>query len=62
MVRTKALNGIVSDDSGKPLPGVTVIVKDTSNGTTTDFDGKFNLTATTGDSIVLSYVGLKRKK
>ena len=60
--QNKSIEGIVSDNSGNPLPGVTVIVKDTSNGTTTDFDGKFNLTATTGDSIVLSYVGFKTKE
>ena len=60
--QNKSIEGIVSDNSGNPLPGVTVIIKDTSNGTTTDFDGKFNLTATTGDSIVLSYVGFKTKE
>lgn len=60
--QNKSIEGVVSDNSGNPLPGVTVIVKDTSNGTTTDFDGKFNLTATTGDSIVLSYVGFKTKE
>ena len=60
--QNKSIEGVVSDNSGNPLPGVTVIIKDTSNGTTTDFDGKFNLTATTGDSIVLSYVGFKTKE
>ncbi|TDN95082.1 TonB-linked SusC/RagA family outer membrane protein [Salegentibacter sp. 24] len=37
------ITGVVSDDSGLPLPGATVLVKNTSNGTTTDMDGNFSL-------------------
>ena len=36
----KTVTGVVTDNSGLPLPGVTIIVKGTSNGTQTDFDGK----------------------
>ncbi len=53
----KTVSGTVSDETG-PLPGVNVIVKGTSNGTQTDFDGKFSLKATTGDVLVFSYVGM----
>ena len=53
----KTISGTVSDETG-PLPGVNVIVKGTSNGTQTDFDGKFTLRATAGDLIVFSYVGM----
>jgi len=53
----KTISGTVSDETG-PLPGVNVIVKGTSNGTQTDFDGKFTLRATAGDVIVFSYVGM----
>lgn len=39
------LSGTITDaDSGMPLPGATVLVKGTTNGTTTDFDGIFQLT------------------
>ena len=48
--QNKSIEGIVSDNSGNPLPGVTLIIKGTNNGTSTDFDGNFNLTATTGDN------------
>ncbi|WP_159018539.1 TonB-dependent receptor [Algibacter sp. L3A6] len=50
------ISGTVKDDSGA-LPGVSVIVKGTSTGTTTDFDGKYSVKAKTGDVLVFSYVG-----
>ncbi|WP_298264357.1 TonB-dependent receptor [uncultured Lutibacter sp.] len=53
----KTISGTVSDETG-PLPGVNVIVKGTTNGTQTDFDGKFTLKASVGDVIVFSYVGM----
>jgi len=58
----KNIEGIVSDNSGIPLPGVTVIKKGTNFGTSTDFDGNFNLTANKGEIIVFSYVGFKTKE
>ena len=53
----KTLTGIVSDEGG-PLPGVNVLVKGTSNGTQTDFDGNYTINANLGDILVFSYVGL----
>ena len=47
----------ISDGDNLPLPGVNVLVKGTSNGTTTDFDGKYSISAKTGDILVYSYVG-----
>ena len=44
----KTISGIVSDESGLPLPGATVLVKGTTNGTSTDFDGKYSITANQG--------------
>ena len=43
---------VVDDDSNQPLPGVNVIIKNTSKGTTTDFDGLFELKTVIGDTIV----------
>jgi len=54
----KTVSGTVTDGSG-PLPGVTVIVKGTNNGTQTDFDGKFTILASTGDVLTFSYMGMK---
>ena len=53
----KTITGTVSDDSGLPLPGATVIVSGTSNGTTTDFDGNYSIQASEGQSLEFSYVG-----
>ena len=53
----KTISGTVSDESG-PLPGVNVIVKGTVNGTQTDFDGNYIISASIGDIIVFSYVGM----
>src|SRR5690606_7602467 len=51
------VNGTVTDSNGIPLLGVNVIEKGTSNGTTTDFDGNFELKIEGSTTIVLSYVG-----
>lgn len=53
------ISGIVTDSAGLPLPGVNVIEKKTSNGTQTDFDGKFTIEATLGNTLVFSYVGFE---
>ena len=53
---------VVDDDSNQPLPGVNVIIKNTSKGTTTDFDGFFELKTVVGDTIVFSYIGMKDKE
>ena len=55
----KAISGTVSDNSGLPLPGVNIIVKGTTNGTQTDFDGNYNINASVGDVLTFTYVGLK---
>ena len=52
----KEISGNVSDSSGH-LPGVNVIIKGTSNGTQTDFDGNYSITGDIGDVISFSYVG-----
>jgi Ca-activated chloride channel homolog len=53
----KTITGTVSDDSGS-LPGATVIVKGTKNGTQTDINGKYAIKAKVGDYLVFSYVGM----
>lgn len=52
------VKGTITDQSaGFPLPGVNVIIKDTSTGTTTDIDGNYTLRVRNGETIVYSYVG-----
>jgi iron complex outermembrane receptor protein len=55
------VSGVVTDDSNATLPGTTVLVKGTAKGTTTDADGKFTITAKTGDVLQFSFVGLETK-
>ncbi|WP_242202087.1 SusC/RagA family TonB-linked outer membrane protein [Aestuariivivens insulae] len=56
--QTKSITGIVvSSGDNLPLAGATVLVKGTSTGTTTDFDGNYAINANTGDVLVFSYVG-----
>ncbi|MCQ0110462.1 SusC/RagA family TonB-linked outer membrane protein [Zhouia amylolytica] len=54
----KTITGTVTGASdGVPLPGVTVMVKGTSTGTSTDFDGNYSLSAPSDGVLVFSYVG-----
>ena len=53
----KTVTGVITDQDGLPLPGANVVVKGTSNGTQTDFDGNYSINASTGDILVFSYVG-----
>ncbi len=54
------ITGTVLDDEGAPLPGASVVVKGTTTGSTTDFDGKFSINAEVGDTLVVSYIGFER--
>lgn len=58
----KTISGTVSDDSGLPLPGATVLVKGTSSGTSTDFDGNYAIKTNQGATLVFSFVGYATKE
>lgn len=51
------VSGTVLDADNTPLPGANVMVKGTTNGTTTDFDGNFVINAEKDDELVISYIG-----
>lgn len=51
------VTGVVKDNMGEAVIGANVVVKGTTNGTITDFDGNFTLTANKGDIIVISFIG-----
>ena len=55
----KAVSGIVKDDTGNPLIGVTVTVPGTTKGTTTDANGTYTINADNSESLNFSYVGYK---
>ncbi|MGK4566121.1 carboxypeptidase-like regulatory domain-containing protein [Flavobacterium sp. 3HN19-14] len=51
---------VVEKTTGQPLPGVNVTIQGTTNGTSTDFDGKYSLSnVKNGSVIVFSYIGYK---
>ena len=57
------ITGTVVDDTNQPLPGASVVVKGTTNGTSTDFDGKFTLSAKVNSgSVVVSFIGFKSRE
>ncbi|WP_250432965.1 SusC/RagA family TonB-linked outer membrane protein [Hanstruepera flava] len=53
----KTISGTISDENGLPLPGVNIIVKGTTTGTQTDFDGNYTIGANTGDVLSYSFLG-----
>lgn len=55
----KTISGIVTDQSGIPLPGVNILIQNTTQGTQTDFDGNYTLQADVGQTVLFSYLGFK---
>ncbi len=58
----KTISGNVTDQSGLPLPGVSIIVVGTTNGTQTDFDGNYEINASVGQVLRFSYLGQKTEE
>jgi iron complex outermembrane receptor protein len=57
------ITGEVVDETNQPLPGASIVVKGTTNGTSTDFDGKFTLQAEANSgTIVISFIGFQSKE
>jgi hypothetical protein len=55
---TAPITGRVTDEKGEGLPGVTVLVKGTTTGTSTDVNGNFTIDVPTGGSLVISSIPL----
>jgi hypothetical protein len=51
------VSGRVTDENGGGLPGVSVLIKGTTNGTATDAEGRFKLTAPDNGTLVFSFIG-----
>jgi Ca-activated chloride channel family protein len=56
----KTITGVISDGSG-PLPGVSVVIKGTTKGVQSNFDGKYSIKAKIGDVLIYSYIGYNPK-
>lgn len=59
VAQEKSISGKVTDQAGIPLPGVNVVVKGTTNGTQSDFDGNYTINANMGSVLIFSYLGQK---
>ncbi|MGN6436014.1 MAG: SusC/RagA family TonB-linked outer membrane protein, partial [Agriterribacter sp.] len=59
--QTKTLQGVVKDEKDNPVPNVSIVVRATSVGTTTDSHGNFSITAKQGDVLDISSVGFKNQ-
>ncbi len=56
------ITGSINDENGSPLPGASVVVKGTSSGTQTDFDGNYTIEAPSDATLIISYVGYKTQE
>ena len=58
--QNKKVSGKVTDAGGVALPGVTVVVKETTNGTVTDVDGNYTISGISADDVLMfSFIGMK---
>ena len=55
-------SGKITDDRGRPLSGVNVLVRGTTRGATTDAEGNFKLMANAGDVLVISFIGYQTRQ
>ncbi|NAY93022.1 SusC/RagA family TonB-linked outer membrane protein [Muricauda sp. JGD-17] len=58
----KTITGTVTDQTGLPLPGVNIVVEGTTNGTQSDFDGNYAITASEGQVLLFTYIGQKEEQ
>jgi TonB-dependent starch-binding outer membrane protein SusC len=58
----QTVTGTVLDESSMPLPGLTVVVKGTTTGAVTDFDGNYSISASNGDILVFSFIGFNTQE
>ncbi|WP_137403425.1 SusC/RagA family TonB-linked outer membrane protein [Echinicola rosea] len=56
------ISGLVVDRQGESLPGVNILIKGTTNGTVTDLEGKFSISASSQQTLVFSYLGFTSKE
>jgi Ca-activated chloride channel homolog len=60
LAQEKMVSGVVTE-GGMPLPGVGVIIKGTSTGTETDFNGKYSIKVKIGQELEFTYIGMKKQ-
>jgi len=62
MFSQNMISGTVTDGTSQPIPGVSVVIKGTTTGTSNDFEGNYTISANNGDMLVFSYVGYETQE
>ncbi|WP_316635423.1 TonB-dependent receptor [uncultured Flavobacterium sp.] len=57
MAQDVTVNGVITDESGMPVPGATIVLKGTPKSTASDFDGKFQIQAPSNGVLTVSFIG-----
>lgn len=60
--QTQIIKGVIIDENNVPLPGVNVLIKNSTIGTSSDFNGKYQINASLGDVLLFSSIGFKTKE
>ncbi len=61
--QTNSIKGLIKDNKGEPIIGVTIVIEGTTNGTITDINGNYTLMNTPSDGVLLvSFIGFKSQK
>ncbi|KIO54460.1 SusC/RagA family TonB-linked outer membrane protein [Flavobacterium hibernum] len=60
--KQRKISGLVTDNTGMPIIGATILVNDNKQGTVSDFDGKYQIMANEGDLVTFSFLGFATKK
>ncbi len=56
----RTITGTIKSGDGEPLPGATIVVKGTTNGTISDFDGNYQISVNQGDTLLVTFIGFKQ--
>lgn len=62
MLQTSKITGVVTDDFGEPIIGVTVRVKNAQNGAVTDVNGRYSVNAPKNATLVFSFIGYRTQE
>ncbi|WP_215223932.1 SusC/RagA family TonB-linked outer membrane protein [Echinicola shivajiensis] len=62
LAQTRAISGVVKDEEGEPIPGVYILIKNSSKGTVTDINGAYDLEVKSEDVLVFSFVGFRKEE
>jgi hypothetical protein len=62
LFQQQEVTGVVQDQNGMAIPGVTVTVENTTRGSVTNLDGEYTITAGQNATLIFSYIGYKKQK